>query len=133
MTMVKIEVGKSAIHGLGCFARESIEVGQLVWKFDERFDLVLKKEFVDTLPPGAKENFVNYAFVSKTTGDYILCSDDSRFTNHSPTPNVVCVIPPGTSNNDLECYATRPILPGEEITNDYREFDAESGDDLELT
>lgn len=133
MTLVKIEVKPSAIHGLGCFAREPIAAGRLIWKFDEQYDRVLKKEFVQSLPLAAKENLLIYAFVSKTTGDYILCSDDSRFTNHSPTSNVVCVIPPGTENNDLECYATRPILPGEEITNDYREFDAESGEDLDLS
>lgn len=133
MTRVKIKVRESAIHGLGCFAEESVEVGQLVWKFDDQFDLVLTKEQIDTLPPCAKENLLHYAFVSKTTGDYILCSDDSRFTNHSPNPNVACFIPTGSTNNDLECFATRPILPGDEITNDYREFDAESGDDLELS
>lgn len=132
MTTVKIEIGRSAVHGLGCFAREHIEAGQLVWKFDGRFDLVLSKDTVESLPIGARENFINYAFVSKITGDYILCSDDSRFTNHSWTPNVVCIIPVGSTGNELECYATRPILPGEEITNDYREFDAESGDDLEF-
>jgi uncharacterized protein len=133
MTLVKIEVKASAIHGLGCFAAEPIAVGQLIWKFDGQYDHVLKKEFIETLPAAAKENLLNYAFVSKTTGDYILCSDDSRFTNHSPTANVVCVIPPGTVNNDLECYAIRPILPGDEITNDYREFDAESGEDFDLS
>lgn len=132
MTFVKIEIRSSKIHGLGCFAAEPIEKGQLVWKFDEQYDRVLKKEFVESLPLPAKENLLNYAFVSKITGDYILCSDDSKFTNHSPSPNVTCFIPPGSTNNDLECYATRAICQGEEITNDYREFDAESGEDLDL-
>ena len=126
MTMVRIEIRSSSIHGLGCFAGENIEPGQLVWRFDEEFDLVLKKDFVESLPPGAKENFLNYSFISKTTGDYILCSDDSKFTNHSATPNVTCSVPEGCTKNELECYSTRKILPGEEITNDYRDFDAES-------
>ncbi len=126
MTMVRIEIGRSGIHGLGCFAKEGIEAGQLVWRFDESFDLVLKKDIVEALSPGARENFLNYAFISKTTGDYILCSDDSKFTNHSSSPNVTCFVPEGCENNELECYATQDILPGEEITNDYRDFDAES-------
>jgi len=123
MTMVRIEVAESGIHGLGCFSKELIEAGQLVWKFDEKFDVVMKKDFIDGLPTGAKENLLNYAFINKVTGDYILCSDDSKFTNHSPTPNVTCLIPDGSSGNELECYAARRILPGEEITNDYTSFE----------
>lgn len=130
MTLVRIGVGPSSIHGLGCIARERIEKGEIVWRFDERFDKVIRKEVVDGLPAAARENLLNYAFVSRATGDYILCSDDSRFTNHSPDPNIVCVVPEGTTDNDLVCYAKRTILPGEEMTNDYREFDEESGEDL---
>lgn len=129
MIMVRIEIRESGIHGLGCFTKELIEAGQLVWKFDETFDLALTKEFVEGLPRGAKENFLQYSFVSKTTGDYILCSDDSKFTNHSSDPNVSCFIPDGCDRNELVCYANRRIVPGEELTNDYRDFDAESTDE----
>lgn len=132
MTLVRIGVGPSKIHGLGCIARETIEEGQMVWRFDDRFDKVITKKVFESLPEAARENLVIYAFVSRATGDYILCSDDSRFTNHSPDPNIVCIIPEGTTGNDLVCYAKRTILPGEEMTNDYREFDEESGDDLEF-
>jgi SET domain-containing protein len=131
MITVRISVGPSQIHGLGCIAEEEIRTGQLVWKFQPGFDLALKKEFIDSLPAGARENVLNYAYISKTTGDYILCSDDSKFTNHSPMPNVKCVIPEGGAPNELVCHATRTILPGEEITNDYRDFDSSPDDVVE--
>jgi uncharacterized protein len=132
MTLVRIGVGPSEIHGLGCIAREAIEAGRMVWRFDERYDHVLTKEVVESLPEAARENLLNYAFVSRATGDYILCSDDSRFTNHSPDPNIFCIVPEGSTGNELVCYAKRAILPGDEMTNDYREFDEESGEDLEF-
>lgn len=130
MTLVRIGVGPSSIHGLGCVARETIQPGQMVWRFDDRYDKVIKREDLEHLPEAAKENLLNYAYVSRATGDYILCSDDSRFTNHSADPNILCVIPEGSTNNDLVCYAKRFIAIGEEMTNDYRDFDEESGEDF---
>lgn len=128
MTTVRIQIGKSEIHGLGCFSSERIEAGQMVWTFNPDLDLVMKEEFLNSLPQGARENLLNYAFVSRRTGDYILCSDDSKFTNHSDQPNVKCLIPECANGNELECFAVKTILPGEEITNDYRDFDAEPTD-----
>lgn len=130
MTLVRIGVGPSKIHGLGCIARETIHAGQLVWRFDDRYDKVIKREDLEHFPDAAKENLLNYAYVSRATGDYVLCSDDSRFTNHSPDPNIVCLIPEGSTNNDLVCYAKRLIEIGEEMTNDYRDFDEESPEDF---
>ncbi len=130
MILIKIKLDRSEIHGLGCFAREFVKKGQLVWRFDENFDVAFKKEYVDKLPEATKENFLNYIYISKTTGDYILCSDDSRFFNHDDNPNVSCVIPEGAKNNELVCFATRDINEGEELTNDYRDFDAESAEGL---
>lgn len=126
--MVKIEVGPSNIHGLGCFAGDRVEKGQLVWKFESGFDIALPKSQVDSLPVSARENLLTYAYVSKITGDYILCSDDSKFTNHSNDPNVRCFIPEGAEGNELVCFAVRDIEIGEEITNDYRDFDVDPYD-----
>lgn len=126
MTTVRIKHGQSSVHGIGCFAIEQIEPGDLVWRFDPDFDVVFKAAFVRSLSDAARENVLTYAFVSKTTGDYILCSDDSRFMNHSDEPNIRCVIPKGSDGNELDCYALKSIHPGEEITCDYSDFDAES-------
>lgn len=128
MILVKIKLNKSKIHGIGCFANEFIKKDQLVWKFDKNFDLVLKKEYVDSLPIGAKENFLNYAYISKTTGDYILCSDDSKFMNHSNEPNIKCIIPEGCKTDDLICFAIKDIEIDEEIISDYKDFDADPYD-----
>jgi SET domain-containing protein len=56
MTLVKIEVKASAIHGLGCFAAEPIAMGQLIWKFEGNYDHVLQKEFIETDSPGGRDH-----------------------------------------------------------------------------
>lgn len=129
MILIKISLNRSDIHGIGCFTKEFVKKGQLIWKFDDKFDLVLSKEYVDNLPEGAKDNFLNYAYISKPTGEYVLCSDDSKFFNHDNDPNVSCVIPEGSKNNDLLCFATRDINEGEELTCNYGDFDAEFNED----
>ena len=129
MILVKSKLDKSNIHGTGLFAEEFIAKGALVWKFDEKFDLVLTKEEVDQLSPAAKEQFLNYAYIGKKSGKYILCSDDSRFFNHSLTPNVKCEVPENPdSEDDLVCIAVQDIKVGEELTCDYREFDDDPSD-----
>ena len=128
MITVRISIGPSDIHGLGCIAEEEIQAGQMVWRFEPGFDLALSQAQIDSLSPGSRENVLRYAYVSKLTGDYILCSDDSKFTNHSTDPNVKCLIPEGASGNELVCYAVRDIPAGAEITNDYRDFDRSPDD-----
>lgn len=129
MILVKSRLDKSNIHGIGIFAKEFIAKGTIVWEFNEKFDLVLSKKEVDQLSPAAKEQFLNYAYVSKKTGKYILCSDDSRFFNHSLNANTKCEVPESPDSNEaLVCLATRDIQAGEELTNDYREFDENPSD-----
>ncbi len=132
MILIKIKIDKSSIHGIGCFTKESIKKDQIIWKFEKDFDLVLKKEYVDNLPVGAKENFLNYAYLSKNSGDYVLCSDDSKFFNHDgKNPNIRSMFLDGFDKNDLICIALRDIKEGEELTCDYNEFEDEQvGDSI---
>lgn len=132
MMLVKARTGPSSIHGVGLFAKEAIAKGMKVWEFTTGFDLVLSKEEVAHLSEAAREQFLNYAYVSKESGKYILCSDDARFFNHQKDSNITCLIPPGAHiENALECFAIRDISAGEEITNDYIEFDADPRDILQ--
>lgn len=131
MMLVKAKTGPSDIHGIGLFAKESISKGTKVWEFTPGFDLVLTKDEVARLSEAAREQFLNYAYTSKESGNYILCSDDARFFNHESNSNITCMVPSGTHiENALECFAVRDISAGEEITNNYTEFDANPHDIL---
>lgn len=131
MMLVKVKTCPSDIHGIGLFAKEGISKGTKVWEFTPGFDLVLSKEDVQHLSEAAREQFLNYAYLSKESGKYVLCSDDARFFNHQRESNITCRVPANAHFEDaLECFAVRDIAPGEEITNNYEEFDADSRDIL---
>jgi SET domain-containing protein len=123
MLLVKTRIGPSDIHGIGLFADEFISKGTVVWNFKSGFDLEMNKEEVDMLSPAAREQTLKYAYLSKTKGTYILCSDDARFFNHSDDPNTTSIdSPDGSDNRDI---ANRDIQKGDEITADYAAFDAD--------
>lgn len=129
MMLARAKTGPSNIHSIGLFAKEFIPKGTKVWEFTEGFDLILTKEEVRNLSEAAREQFLNYAYLSKKSGKYVLCSDDARFFNHQIPPNVTCQIPEGSKVVEaLECVAAKDIQPGEEITNNYEEFDADPSD-----
>jgi len=121
MLLIKTKVGPSSVHGMGCFADQFISKGTLVRKFMPGFDLEIPKSEVDKLPDAARERFLNYAYFDKESNIYTLNPDDERFVNHSDEPNV---------GDDLsresemgEMYALRDIQAGEELTENYNEFD----------
>lgn len=129
MILVKSKLKNSSIHGIGLFSEELVPKDTLVWEFKEKFDVVLSKKELNSLSDAAKEQFLNYAYISKITGNYILCSDDSRFFNHNDNPNTKCFKPDTASHAEaLVCISTREIIPGEELTCDYSDFDDDPSD-----
>ena len=42
MLMVNTELRQSAIHGIGTFLSEPVRAGQLIWRFDESIDRVIR-------------------------------------------------------------------------------------------
>ena len=60
--------------------------------------------------------------IPQGTRIYILCSDDTRFFNHAETPNTESREVDG--EDEVITVAKRDIQPGEELTDDYRTFEA---------
>ncbi len=83
------------------------------------FDSEFPPDFPSTLSIPAREQFLSYAYISKETGNYILCTDDTRFFNHSETLNVIDT--PSSEQEGLD-IAARDIQPGEEILYNYNVF-----------
>ena len=84
--------------------------------------LVEKSELVN-LPEPAREQFLKYAYLNPKTNKYILCFDDARFFNHSDNANCIDVESPDDSEGiDI---AAKDIQDGEELTCNYKEFDAD--------
>lgn len=132
MLLVKTKIGPSPIAGIGIFADEFIPKGTRIWEFKEGFDLRFDAHFSDTLSEPARKQFLNYSYKNPKTGLYVLCADDARFFNHSDTPTVEDLyFDDPTENSEGISIAARDINPGEEITSDYRNFDADSRRHLE--
>lgn len=123
MLLVKTDVKKSKIKGagLGLFAAEFIPKGKRIWEFTVGIDRIVTQKEVNKLGPHEKEFIHKYAYKYPLEELWILCVDNDRFINHSEDPNTK------DSNEDLEegySVAARDIDIGEELTCDYREFDA---------
>ncbi|MBE7440356.1 MAG: SET domain-containing protein [Spirochaetales bacterium] len=115
MFVIKNYVAPSTIHGNGAFAAEPITAGTLVWRFDERLDLVFTVEAHAKLDPVIQDFIRSYGYLDRDLNVYIVSADNSRFINHSPSPNLV--------SRGREDFAIRDIAAGEEILSDYNEFD----------
>lgn len=124
MLYVKTKLGSSRIEGIGLFAGQFIPEGTLIWKFTEGFDLRIEKDDIYSIgSEPAREQFLKYAYLNLRTMKYVLCFDDARFFNHSPTPNVIGV----DAENEEEGIniAIRDINEDEELTVDYNQYDAD--------
>ncbi len=116
MFLVQTELRNSSVHGFGVFAREFIPAGTRVWEYLDGFDRRMSPEFVASLPEVARQTVLHYCAFWK--GAYVTSADNSRFLNHSFTPNL-------RSFEEPDCdVALRDIQIGDELTEDYREFDA---------
>ncbi|MEW6323321.1 MAG: SET domain-containing protein [Acidobacteriota bacterium] len=116
MLLVKTQVDKSPIHGLGLFAAEPIAKGTPIWRFTPGLDLDLDTSVLDVQPAAFRKRLLHYGYIDPRLNRYILCCDDARFINHSDKPNI-------QSDFSLDRYgidaAARDIETGEELTIDY--------------
>ena len=118
MLHVKTRVVASPIEGLGLFADEPIAAGTLVSKWQRGFDVLFYAHQLALLPPSAVAFLHRYGWDGP--GETLRVSlDDSRYVNHSKTPNLV-VDPSGDGTR-----AARDIAIGEELTEDYSSYDAD--------
>ncbi len=118
MMLVPNYVCQSSIHGLGLFAKEFIAKDTIIWQFDSRIDRCFTKEEFDALPDEAKQYCKTYGYFCPVDQTYQMEMDNGRFTNHSYEPNTYfspCL---------KYWHAKKDIFPHEELTSDYREFDA---------
>lgn len=108
----------SSIHGIGVFTPDPIPAGTVVWDFHPDVDWRLTSEELGSFPEPFRSQLHRWCYMEEGTGDYVLCGDNAKFMNHSPAPNC--------NDTGRRTVAARDIEAGEELTCDYRAFDAES-------
>jgi SET domain-containing protein len=122
------EVKNSEIHGFGVFAIHDIPKGTIWWRADIHSNVImLNREQYENLYRSEnnplKQNlwtvFSTYAYYSQLHDSLVLCLDNARYVNHSDAPNSG----PGCDLNPLASVALRDIKKGEEITENYDNYD----------
>ncbi|MFN0068639.1 MAG: SET domain-containing protein [Limisphaerales bacterium] len=127
MLLIPARVGPSAIEGNGLFAVVPIPAGTPVWRFQPDFDRAFVPAAVAALPPPAREHLARFAWFRRDDGHAILSGDHACFMNHADLPNTG--LPPGAVDPETT-LALRDIAAGEELTCDYRAFDAAAAEKL---
>lgn len=114
MLLMPTYLAPSPIHGIGCFASESIRKGAIVWIGCCDFDL--KFSFADPVEFVMMTKTVKFYGFQIAEHDWILPFDNARHMNHSEKPNLI----DGPGGCDI---AACDIPAGTELTCDYRTFD----------
>ena len=127
MMLVRTRVAPSAIHGMGLFAVDAIPVGTPVWRFVPGFDQEISAERFAALPEPAQAHIRWFAYQDTATGAWMLSGDHTCFMNHADCPNTGAS---ADATPTVTTVALRAIAAGEELTCDYRAFDAEAREKL---
>lgn len=118
MFLIPTFLAPSPIHGIGVFTREFIPAHTRIWEFTPGVDWRLRPEELAAFPEPYQSAIRNWCYLDDD-GSYVLCGDNAKFMNHADAPN--CDDPEG-----LHTITNRAILPGEELTCNYRNFDREA-------
>jgi len=124
MLLIRTTVQPSPIHGLGLFAAEPVTKGAAIWRFSPGLDLEIALLEFEKFTRYEQDVILFYGFHSRKTGKYHLSFDDVRFINHAEQGNVTTDEARGTEDDvEFVLVAARDIAAGEELMQDYYEFD----------
>ncbi len=128
MYTVPVEIRESLIDGKGVFARDDISKGAIVWQYTEGHDKKMTKKEFDQLDESAKTALQRTAYLSPTTDMWVAPPEDDPgcYTNHEPIAYNTGVVVNEKISDEPLFVAVRDIKAGEEITNNYTEFDKNS-------
>jgi len=114
---IKTSVKDTLDRGSGLFTVEEVKKGDIVFRDDPTIDRIFSAKQVAVMSEAMKEFVHFYASYDKKKDEYYLDVDNTKFLNHSNTPNITYIEETGVM------VATRDIEAGEELTSDYREYD----------
>lgn len=117
MLVIPTYIEKSKINGLGLFAGQDVEAGEVIWFFDPSNDQVIPAvqfdKMISVLDTEQQDRFKRWSY--RRGDDYVLCADNTKFANHSETPNCQAL--------RLYDVTLKAISKGEELTYDYKQID----------
>jgi SET domain-containing protein len=124
MMHIKYKLDKSPLHGIGLFAGEDIEAGQLIYTASPLLDVNITEEQFNSLSENEKNEIKWWGFQVPEDKTWHVDFDVTKFINHSEVPTVT----QDKSHKEAYLVAVRDVKAGGELTQNYLEF--ESPEDL---
>lgn len=121
MIHIKYTLDKSDKHGIGLFAAEDIQKGQVIYTASPLLDMNIAQEEFDSLDEKEKQEILWWGFFDEPSQKWHVDFDVSKFTNHS----YEATLTQDTEHDEAYLVATRDIKAGEELTQNYLEFESE--------
>lgn len=121
MIHIKYRLDKSEKHGIGLFADQDIKKGELIYTASPTLDLNITKEQFESLNESEQREMKYWGFWIEKDKVWHVDFDVSKFINHSTEATVT----QDTTKDDAYLIATRDIKAGEELTQNYLEFESE--------
>ena len=111
---------------MGVFSKEAIPKGSVVWKYDPNHDQHLTLKEYEQLSATKKAYLEKVAYLSPTSHQYIFPpeNDPALYTNHDSQHHNLSAVTDLSVSTEPYFIANRDISRGEELTNNYHEFDA---------
>ena len=122
MLLIPTHVAPSGIHGNGLFTVGPVPKGTPLYRFLAGFDQVFTLAQWAALPELARGYVRHFSYLTGDTREFILSGDHARFMNHADQPNTGA---PSDDGLTVTTVALRDLAAGEELTCDYRAFDAD--------
>lgn len=122
MIHIKYKLDRSNKHGIGLFADENLKKGTLIYTASPLLDVNITNEQFNTLSDREKEEFQWWGFFDEPSQRWHVDFDVSKFINHSTEGTVT------QDKNHVEAYlvTSRDVEKGEELTQNYLEFESEA-------
>lgn len=124
MMHIKYKLDVSSAHGIGLFAAEPIKKDQLIYTSSPLLDVNISEEQFEALSESEKKEVRWWGFFEPQSRQWHVDFDVTHFVNHA-NPGSITQDP---SCQDARLVAARDIEAGEELTQNYIEF--ESADDI---
>ncbi|OGG58402.1 hypothetical protein A2765_05645 [Candidatus Kaiserbacteria bacterium RIFCSPHIGHO2_01_FULL_56_24] len=121
MIHIKYKLDRSPFHGIGLFADESIVKGTLIYTASPLLDVNITQEQFDSLSEKEQKEIRWWGFLDPVSNKWHVDFDVTHFINHADDAAVT----QDTVHNDAYLIAARDIKAGEELTQNYLEFESE--------
>ncbi len=121
MILIDYEIKNSNIHGAGLFTKQDIKKGDLIAKASLKLDLNISTEVFNSLEDKEKHEMLYWGFYDESHNCYHVDFDNTKFINHSNNANIT----QDSRYQDMYLIAKKDIKAGEELTQNYLEFESE--------